>query len=88
VTQENTMLPTIPYDKALHVAYGAALGLAGALIAHALQQPMWAGALGLAVAFGVAKEVRDRMGHGTPDVLDALATVAGALPAVIVGALA
>lgn len=82
------MLPVIPHDKALHVAYGAALSLVGALIAHALQQPLWAGALALPAVFAVGKETRDRLTkRGTPELLDAVATAAGALPAVIVSIL-
>ena len=34
--------------------------------------------LGIAVAAALAKELRDRAGFGTPDVMDFLATVAGA----------
>jgi hypothetical protein len=79
-------LPTIPYDKALHVTYGAAIGLVGALAARFFHLPMWAGALAAATLFAVAKEVRDRVsGKGTPDVLDAVATVAGAVPCAVVG---
>lgn len=81
-------LPIIPLDKANHVAYGAALGLAGALAALYLDVPIWAGALTLAVLFAAAKEVRDAWtGRGTPDVWDAVATVAGAAPCAIVAAL-
>ena len=75
-------LPQLPADKAQHVSYGAALGLVGAIISTALGQPAWLGALVLPACAGVLKEVRD----GTPDVWDAVATVAGALPCVVVGA--
>lgn len=82
------MLPVLPYDKAMHIAYGAALSIPGVLVAHHLSLPLWAGALALPVLFGVGKEVYDRVSkRGTPDFMDAVATVAGALPAVIVGAL-
>ena len=82
-------LPLIPHDKALHATYGALLALIGALCALAVGQPLWLGALALAVLFAVGKEVYDRTSRrGTPDALDAVATVAGALPAVIVGWLA
>jgi hypothetical protein len=81
-------LPTIPHDKAMHACYGAALSLVGALLAYATQRPLWAGALILAVVFAVATEIRDRITkRGTPELLDAVATVAGALPAVIVSLL-
>ena len=82
-------LPTIPYDKALHVTYGAALSLAGAIAAHVVQLPVWFGALALPAAFAIGKEVYDRVSDlGTPDPMDAAATVAGALPAVIVSLIA
>ena len=82
-------LHIIPYDKALHVAYGALLALLGALAALVIGQPLWLGALLLAALFAVGKEVYDRITRrGTPDALDAVATVAGALPTVIVGLLA
>ena len=65
------MLPTIPYDKALHVVYGAALASVGAL--HSVE----AGAI-LCAAFAVGKEVYDRVsGKGNAEFADALATVAG-----------
>lgn len=60
----------LPIDKITHT-------LAGAAIAAALQP--WGvipALLAVAVA-AVGKEVRDAQGHGTPDVYDALATVAG-----------
>ncbi len=83
------MLPLIPHDKANHIAYGAGASLAGALAAVPAGQPLWLGALAVAVLFAVGKEVYDRASkRGTPDVLDAVATVAGALPAVLVGLLA
>ena len=80
-------LPQLPADKAQHVSYGAALGLVGAVTSTALGQPAWLGALVLAACAAAFKEVRDRtMRDGTPDLWDAVATVAGALPCVIVGA--
>ena len=82
-------LALLPADKALHVAYGAALALLGALAALAIGQPLWLGALALAVLFAVLKEVYDKAsGKGTPDVWDAVATVAGAVPTVAVGVIA
>ena len=80
------MKPLIPYDKALHISYGAALGLIGAMAALIISQPMWLGALTLATVVGVGKEVYDYVSkRGTPDFLDAVATIIGALPTVIVG---
>ena len=82
-------LPLIPADKANHIAYGAAQSLIGAIAALAVGQLMWLGALILSLAVAVGKELRDRLTkRGTPDALDAVATVACALPAVIVGWLA
>ena len=71
------MLPIIPHDKALHISYGAAVALVGAVIAFAIGQPLWLGALALAALFAVGKEVYDRASRkGTPD---ALAGVPGIL---------
>lgn len=82
-------LPTIPYDKALHFIYGAILAVLGALVCVLIGLPMWQGALVLPVLAGIGKELRDRWAEaGTPDTWDALATVAGALPTVIVAAVA
>ena len=78
-------LPYLTADKANHAVYGAVLSLAGALVAYAAVQPMWIGALILATTFAVAKEVYDRVsGRGCSEVLDAVATVAGAMPVVLV----
>jgi hypothetical protein len=82
-------LPTIPYDKALHVTYGAAIGLVGALTAFYFSLPMWTGAIAAALLFAVAKEARDLISRrGTPDILDAVATLAGAVPCALVAWLA
>ncbi len=66
------MLPTLPHDKANHLAYGAAIACA-AVLAHSVI------AAGIAVAvFAVGKEVYDRVSKkGTPEPLDAVATLAG-----------
>ena len=64
----------LPHDKANHFAYGAALAAVGAM------HSVLAGAA-LCAAFAIGKEVYDRVSRrGTPDVLDAVATMAGALP--------
>lgn len=66
------MLPLLPHDKANHAVYGAAIFAAGHLAAGPV-----AGAA-LCVLLAVGKELRDRLSRrGTPDALDALATVAG-----------
>lgn len=64
-------LPLVPLDKANHFIYGAIAASLGGLHSVAL------GAL-LCVAIAVAKEVYDkRSGKGNPEVLDAVATIAG-----------
>lgn len=64
-------LPTLPADKANHAVYGAALACIGGLHSVAL------GAL-LCVAFAVGKEIYDRVSkRGNPELLDAVATLAG-----------
>lgn len=65
------MLPLIPLDKANHACYGGAIACLGSM--HSI-------AVGAALCafFAIAKEVRDRAsGKGTPDVLDAVATMLG-----------
>jgi len=80
-------IPDLPPDKAKHVVYGAALGLVGALMAYAVDLPAWACSLALSSLFGAAKEIYDAAGYGTADLMDALATVAGAMPCAIVAAI-
>lgn len=64
-------LPVIPADKANHAVYGAALAALGGLHSLAL------GAL-LCAAFAIGKEVYDQARKtGNPEVLDAVATLAG-----------
>lgn len=66
------MLPIIPHDKANHATYGAAIACTG-LLAHSVT----AAAI-LVAAFAIGKEVYDRASKkGTPDLMDALATIAG-----------
>jgi hypothetical protein len=73
-------LPLVPYDKAQHVIYGA--GLALVLIALGTVAGLPAGlvfaASGLVcIGAAVAKERWDARGHGTPEVADVWASVAG-----------
>lgn len=69
--------PVIPADKANHFAYGAMLAGLGAF------HSVLAGAA-LCAVVAVGKEVYDRVSRrGTPDVMDALFTVAGALPVLL-----
>ena len=64
-------IPIIPADKANHLAYGAALACIGAF------HSVLAGAVACAL-FGIGKEIYDRVSkRGTPDVLDAVATLIG-----------
>lgn len=65
-------LPSLPQDKANHLAYGAALACLVALLAG----PIAASAV--CTAFAVGKELRDWWsGLGNPELLDALATMGG-----------
>lgn len=68
-------IPTIPTDKANHVAYGALAALAGAWAAVAAGHADAARWVGFAAALllGVAKELRDHMAN-------ARAVTAGTLP--------
>lgn len=63
-------MKTIPIDKIAHT-------LAGAVIAAALLPLGVIPALLAVVVAAVGKEVWDAQGHGTPDHIDALATVIG-----------
>ena len=62
----------VPLDKKAHLLSGAAISGLGIILTG---QPA-AGVL-LAAAAGAAKELWDFNGHGTPDLMDAVATVAG-----------
>ncbi|MDP2004402.1 MAG: hypothetical protein Q8K45_01890 [Rubrivivax sp.] len=82
-------IPTLPPDKAQHFFWGAIAGLVGGLAALLLHQPVWAGSLAAAAAAGLWKEWRDRRtGAGTPERLDFVATVAGAVPQAVLSAAA
>jgi hypothetical protein len=64
-------MPTLPADKANHLAYGAALACLGGF------HSVLAGAL-LCATFAIGKEVYDQARKtGAPEVLDAVATLAG-----------
>jgi hypothetical protein len=77
------MLPQIHADWAQHVTYGVVAAVAGALLARLVGAPAWVGALVCASVVGIAKEIFDlATGRGQPSVADAIATAAGALPAV------
>lgn len=75
------------HDKALHIIAGTVAGTIGYIAAHFLSHDPWIGALVAGVIAGAVKEVWDSTGKGTVDHMDAVATVAGALPLVLVGAL-
>jgi hypothetical protein len=64
-------LPVIRQDLANHAVYGAAIACLGGF------HSVLAGAM-LCALFGIGKEVYDRVSkRGTPDVLDAAATLTG-----------
>ena len=63
---------TIPKDKLLHFVAGSICSTIVYLITLNLTL-----AIGASVILGIAKEVYDRRGYGTVEVLDAVATVAG-----------
>ncbi len=63
----------LPLDKQAHFWAGAAIAASVTLYTNPL--------IGLAacIVVGIGKELRDATGRGTPDVWDAVATVAGAV---------
>lgn len=64
-------LPVIALDKANHAVYGAVAASAGGL--HSV-----AAGASLCAVLAISKEVYDRAsGKGTPDIKDALSTLAG-----------
>ena len=68
----SSKLPQLPQDKANHFVYGVVMFTLLLLI----KSPEIA--LAIVVVIGVAKEVYDKYsGTGTPDVLDAVATMCG-----------
>ena len=69
---------TIPKDKLLHFVAGSICSAVVYLISGNLTL-----AIGASVAIGIAKEVYDSRGHGTVEMLDAVATVAGGAVGVI-----
>lgn len=68
----------IPQDKLLHLVAGSIASALAYLIFQNLTL-----AIGVSVVFGVGKEVYDSRGHGTVEVLDAVATVFGGVVGVI-----
>lgn len=69
------MLPLIPQDKANHVIYGMIIYY----LAQFILTPV--ATLALVVAFAIGKEVYDWLSKkGTPEFLDFMSTVMGALP--------
>ena len=63
----------ISFDKIAHFWSGMAICLAMSLFIHPLI------ALGITIGIGIAKEVWDKIGNGTPEVLDAVATGIGGI---------
>lgn len=80
------MLPLIAQDKANHYLYGSLIGgavLIAQLVMHLPPQRSSLIALAAVVAVGIAKELIDRRSpNHTPDVMDAVATIAGGVAAV------
>lgn len=77
-------LPQLPADKANHFLYGCAIAVAGAFAALQAGLDPRMGAIAAAAGFGVGKEVYDKVSKkGTPDVVDAVVTAAGAAPVVL-----
>ena len=76
-------------DKLQHFGAGAIIALVVTLISGQFITPVIAAIAGFGVAtvIGIAKEVWDGMGHGTKDVMDAVATSAGGAFGVGVGLL-
>ena len=69
------MLPLIPQDKANHVIYGMIIYY----IVQFILSPV--ATLALVVTFAISKEVHDWLSKkGTPEFLDFVSTVMGALP--------
>lgn len=66
-------------DKVGHFKAGLGLAAVPAFILPFLIAPGWAALAGFALATlaGLAKELLDRIGFGTPDRWDAIATIAG-----------
>jgi drug/metabolite transporter superfamily protein YnfA len=72
----------IEADKMQHLIGGMALALYGAALTLL---PWWAAGLALAAAGGIGKEVWDKLtGRGTPEVMDAVATVLGGLVLIVI----
>ena len=69
---------TIPKDKLLHFVAGSICSIIVYLIIGNLTL-----AFGASVALGISKEVYDSRGHGTVEVLDAVATALGGVVGVI-----
>jgi len=71
---------TIPRDKLLHFVAGFVVSAVVYLIFENLTL-----AIGASVILGIAKEVYDSRGHGTVEVLDAVATgLGGVVGAVLI----
>jgi uncharacterized membrane protein len=66
-------LPIVPQDKANHALYGAVICLLGSF--HSIELGVVVG-----VFFAFGKEIYDRVSRrGTPDFLDAVATILGVM---------
>ena len=62
-------LNNVGKDKLLHYIIGSVLGLFGFI-------NIWIGVAAV-LLFAIGKEIRDSRGYGTPEVMDAVATILG-----------
>ena len=69
---------TMTNDKVKHLTAGAIIAAGFGIALTPLA------GLALGIAAGVGKEVWDSFGNGTPDVWDAVATIAGALAVFVI----
>jgi hypothetical protein len=75
------MLPQLPQDKANHFIYGAVITTITTLLLIISQNySLLPYCLHPTIIAGIGKEIYDRVsGKGTPEVLDAVATISGGL---------
>ena len=66
----------IGHDKKVHFVMGITIGIVGGIACLVLGVDPWWAMVPVAVA-SIGKEAWDAAGHGTPEVLDFVATLAG-----------
>ena len=76
-------LNTIPLDKQKHLLGGFIISTVVALalpdVLYGLEDHLWA--LGVVAMIATVKEGRDALGYGTPEFMDWVYTLGGAIPA-------